>query len=161
MRGASSSYYVTKEGVYHKPHDLQIILRKKLSGKISFTISHISFQITIGFSFFQAKEFDQAILLLNQLSPDLPTNDLKAEAQYWIAESYVGKNEFDIAITEFQRLRTSFPRETRWTGLSEFRIAELHHDQGDIDTANAIFREIIRVHGAASDLGREAAKYLN
>ena len=118
-------------------------------------------RLTIGFSFYQAKEYDQALILLNQLLPDLPTNELKAEAQYWIAESFVGKNEFDNAIAEFHRLRNSYPRETRWTGLAELKIAEIYHARGDIDTAEALFREIIRAHGAASDLGREANKYLN
>jgi len=118
-------------------------------------------RLTIGFSFYQAREYDQALLLLNQLMPDLNTNELRAEGQYWIAESHAAKGDFDTAIADFQRLRSSYPNERRWTGLSELRIAEIYYEQGNIDTAMDMFREIVRVHGAASDLGREANRYLN
>ena len=117
-------------------------------------------RLTIGFSFYQAREYDQALLLLNQLLPELTVNDMRAEAQYWISESYAGKQNYDVAIEEFRVLRTNYPRETRWTALSELRIAELYYEQGDMNTAMAMFREILRVHGPASDIGREANKYL-
>gem|GEM_PF-4915956 len=117
--------------------------------------------LTIGFSFFQGKQFDQAHLLLKQILPELPTNDLKAEAQYWIAESFAGKLEFDTAITEFQNLKINYPRENRWTDLSDLKIAEMCYQKGDTDTSRSLFREIVRVHGANSDLGKEATKYLD
>ena len=53
VRGASSSCYVTKEGVYHKPRDLQIIFQEKFimeNVKMSFvrdTVPDNSFVIIV------------------------------------------------------------------------------------------------------------------
>jgi TolA-binding protein len=117
-------------------------------------------RLTIGFCFFQAKQYDQALNIFNQLLEELTSNELRAETLYWMGESLLAKGEFTEAETAFQSVRQRFPRETKWVSISAFRIAESYHDRGYTDRANEMFREIIRVFGPGSDVGREAAKYL-
>lgn len=117
-------------------------------------------RLTIAFSFYQAKQYDQAINLLNQLLNELDSDELKAEAQYWIAECYVGKLAYSEAVTAFLKVRYSYGNIAKWAGLSDLRLAETYLKQGQNERAIQLFNDIIRVHGARSDLGREASKYL-
>jgi tetratricopeptide (TPR) repeat protein len=117
-------------------------------------------RLTIGFCFYQARHFDQAINLLEQLMDDLTTNALRAECLYWIAEAHAGRGAYQQAEASFNAIKSRFPREERWATLSQYKIAEMYHLRGEIEHAQALFREIIRVYGAGSDVGREARKYL-
>ena len=118
-------------------------------------------RLTIAFSFYQANQFDQALNLFNQLVSELKDDELLAEAQYWIAECLVGKKEYNEGITAFQNVKKLYPKATEWIGISELRIAETFLRQGYVEKAMQLFNEIIRIHGASSDLGKEAMKYIN
>jgi len=117
-------------------------------------------RLTIAFSYYQAKQYDQSINLFNQLLNELDNEELKAESQYWIAECYVGKQALNEAVTAFLKVKYSYGQFAQWAGLSELRLAETYLKQGQTEKASQLFNEIIRVHGANSDLGKEAKKYL-
>jgi tetratricopeptide (TPR) repeat protein len=118
-------------------------------------------RLTIGFSFFQAREFDQAINILYHVLNDLESDELRAEAQFWIAESYAGRGSLPEAETAFRNIRANYPRQTRWVALADLKVGQILLEQGQIDRAMQQFREVIRIHGSGSDVGREAARYLN
>lgn len=117
-------------------------------------------RLTIAFSYYQAKQYDQAINLFNQLLNELENEELKAESQYWVAECYVGKQALNEAVTAFLKVRYSYEKFGQWAGLAELRLAETYLKQGQTEKASQLFNEIIRVYGANSDLGKEARKYL-
>jgi len=125
--------------------------------------SHLTHEarLTIGFCFYQARQYDQALNLLNQLFDELTRNALKAETLYWIGESYSGKRDFIEAELAWNRIRTQFSSEGRWVGVSRLRIAENAYTQGDVERAKGLFNEILRTYGAGSDEGREAKRYLD
>ncbi|MCL1827852.1 MAG: tetratricopeptide repeat protein, partial [Candidatus Cloacimonetes bacterium] len=116
-------------------------------------------KLTIGFSFYMAKEYDQAINLLEQLFPDLQTTEHRAEAQFWIAESLLKKGEYEKAEEGFKKIKTTY-RVARWIELADLKIAETYIYRGDKDRGKILLQEVIRVQGAASDAGKEATRIL-
>jgi tetratricopeptide (TPR) repeat protein len=117
-------------------------------------------RLTIGFCFFQARQFNQALNILTQLLEELSTNALKAEALYWIGETHSRNGSFMEAEAAYNSIRTRFPREDRWVSIGQLRIAEMYHNRGMTERARELFREIVRVYGPGSDIGKEARKYL-
>jgi len=122
-------------------------------------LSHES-RLTIGFCFLQAKQYDQALNLLNQLFGELTSNALRAETLYWLGEAYAAKSNFTEAENAWQTIKSRFSTEGRWVGVSQLKIAELYYTKGDIEKSKALFNEIIRIYGANSDEGKEARKFL-
>jgi len=118
-------------------------------------------RLTIGFCFFQARQYDQALNLLNQLFDEVTSNSLRAETLYWIGESYAGKNNFADAETAWQTIKVRFPSEGRWVGIAQLKIAELYYLKGDFERAKTLFNDIIRIYGANSDEGKESRRFLN
>jgi len=116
---------------------------------------------TIGFCFFMAKQYDQALNLLNQLFDELTSNALKAETLYWIGESHSGKKDYAEAEKAYTRVIQSYSSEGRWVGVSRFGIAENAFKQGDTERAKILFNDILKTYGANSDEGREARRYLD
>jgi len=125
--------------------------------------SHLTHEarLTIGFCFYQARQYDQALNLLNQLFDELTINALKAETLYWIGESYSGKRAYLEAEMAWNRIRTQYSSEGRWVGVSRLRIAENALTQGDMERAKVLFNDIFKAYGANSDEGREARRYLD
>jgi tetratricopeptide (TPR) repeat protein len=117
-------------------------------------------RLTIGFCFYQARQYNQALNILTQLLEELSTNALKAEALYWIGETHTRNGSFMEAEASFNSIRTRFPREDRWVSIGQLRIAEMYHNRGMTDRAKELFREIVRIYGTGSDIGKEARKYL-
>jgi tetratricopeptide (TPR) repeat protein len=124
------------------------------------SLSHET-RLTISFCFYHAKQFDQAINLLNQLYEELTNNALKAETLYWMAEAYNGKQNIIEAEKMFSLIKERFPKEDKWVRISQFRIAENIYQSGDIERGLELFRNFIKIFGAGSDEGKEAVKYLN
>ena len=118
--------------------------------------------VTIGFSFHQAQEHAQALNILNHLvsSGNIRDTDLLAEAHYWIAEARAAQRDFTGAQEVFRDIRTRFSRATRWADLSHLRIGEMYMERGEQENAMRVFREVVRIHGTGSDIGREANRYL-
>jgi len=117
-------------------------------------------KLTIGFSFYMAGEYDQTLNLLNHILKDLKTTDHKAEAQYWIAESYFQKEEYATAEKEFAKIKTNYSTAGRWMELVDLRIAETYFRREEIATAKKILQNVIRVYGASSNPGNTASKLL-
>jgi len=123
------------------------------------TALEIETKLTIGFSFYMAKEYEQAINLLNQLFPELKTNEHKAEAQFWIAESLLKKGDFENAEEGFKKIKTTY-RVARWIELADLKIAETYIYRGDTERGKVLLNEVIRTQGANSDAGKEATRLL-
>jgi tetratricopeptide (TPR) repeat protein len=117
-------------------------------------------RLTIGFCFYMAKEYDQAINLFTQLLTEMTNVDNKAEAQYWIAASYAQKGEYETAEENYRTLRANYRSAGRWMDLAELGIAETFISRGDIETGKQLLNQIIRNRGATSDAGKEANKIL-
>jgi tetratricopeptide (TPR) repeat protein len=118
--------------------------------------------VTIGFSYFQAGEHTQALNILNHLinSGELRDVELQAEAHYWVGEALSAQRNFAEAQATYRLIRSSFSRATRWADLAHLRIGEMYLQQGETERGMTVFRELVRIHGAGSDIGREANRYL-
>ena len=118
--------------------------------------------VTVGFSFFQAGEHSQAINILNHLitTGEVRDVELQAEAHYWLAEAHSGQRNFSEAQRIYRQIRSQFSRATRWADLAHLRIGEMYLQLGEEENGMRVFRELVRIHGAASDIGREANRYL-
>jgi tetratricopeptide (TPR) repeat protein len=118
--------------------------------------------VTIGFSYFQAGEHTQALNILNHLiaSGNLRDVELQAEAHYWVGEAQAAQRNFAEAQATYRLIRSSFSRATRWADLAHLRIGEMYLQLGETERGMTVFRELVRIHGAGSDIGREANRYL-
>jgi tetratricopeptide (TPR) repeat protein len=126
--------------------------------------THLSSEtmVTIGFSYFQAREYSQALNILNHLinSGEIRDMELLAETHYWIAETKAAQGDFAGAAVAYREIRTRFSRATRWADLAHLRLGMMYMEMGESENGLRIFRELVRIHGAASDIGREANRFL-
>lgn len=81
-------------------------LKRNKGGEFSSIItddySDISTSYNEALQTFYAKDYDMAIQQFNLLLETSPTNKLASNCQYWIGESYFGKNDFASATEAFE-----------------------------------------------------------
>lgn len=118
-------------------------------------------QFNIAFCYYKAKLYDRSIQILEQNFNFFASDDLKAEALYWIGENYFAKEEFDLAVNSFLRVGYSYPNVIKWAGISELRAGEAYLKNKQMDKAKSTLEKVVRVYGENSQAGSEARKILN
>ena len=62
------------------------------------------------FELLQARRYEDAARAFRQFVQDFPDSDLAANAQYWLAETLYVRQQFDAALTEFEKVLELYPR---------------------------------------------------
>ncbi len=117
-------------------------------------------RFNIAFCYYQAKLYDRSLQIFEQYQDNFSTEEMKAEALYWIAENYFAKEDFEQSINAFLKVSYTYPSQTRWAGVSEYRAGEVYLRINQPDKARQIFEKILSKYGSGSDIGKEASKYL-
>lgn len=82
----------------------------------------------------QSRRYDSAIEKFRRILEHPPFHDLKDNAQYWLAECYFAKGEYDEALAEFKKVKESFPGGNK-TFDSEVMVAYTYCRLGRIKQA--------------------------
>ncbi len=114
----------------------------------------------IAYCQYRDRKYSDAINSFNKAIPSLNDREMRAEAQYWIGESYFSMGHYDNAATEYLKVGYFYPEYPHWNAISELKLAESYVRQGRIDNARNILGNIITKYGADSDWGNQAQMIL-
>jgi len=114
----------------------------------------------IAYCQFRDRKYLDAIRSFERALPLLSDREMKAEAQYWIGESYFSMNQFDNAATEYLKVGYFYPEFVQWNAISELKLAEAYIRQGRDENARTVLQKVIEKYGRESDWGKQALIYL-
>ncbi len=114
----------------------------------------------IAFCHYRDKKYNNAIEMFRNAVSLLDDDAFKAEAQYWIGESYCGLDLYETAITEFLKVSYNYPTITDWAASAELRAGECYLRLKQFTKARSIFQRVISKFGAGSNYGRQASEHL-
>ena len=118
-------------------------------------------QFNIAFCYYQAKLYNKSIQVFEKYLNDFQTDELKAEALYWIGENQFSKEEYEIAVNAFLKVSYSYPNVIKWAAVAELRAGEAYLSNNQTDRAISQFKKVISSYGAGSEAGSDAKKRLN
>jgi TolA-binding protein len=114
----------------------------------------------IAFCHYRDKKYSNAVEMFRNAVSLLPTDLQKAEAQYWLGESYYGMDLYETAITEFLKVSYNYPAITDWAASAELRAGECYMKMRQFAKAKTIFQRVISKFGAGSNYGQQAQEHL-
>ena len=119
-------------------------------------------KIQIGYYYFRLNEYDYAIQSLRQILPEADI-DNEPRIQYWIAECYFGKGQFQQAISEYLKIAYfSKPAKllSQYKVTAQYQAAISYVKLGRLENARQLFQRIITEQGAESVFGKPAKEKL-
>ncbi len=133
----------------------QIILERwgdqKLEGETIFDIAYCHYR---------DRKYKNAVAMFARSTTLLESEEMKAEAQYWIGESYFSMEEFQQAVSEFLKVGYNYPQFTQWAASAELKAGEAYLEMNNRSKAKQIYERIIDKYGRNSQWGIEAQKRL-
>ncbi|HPY96772.1 MAG TPA: tetratricopeptide repeat protein [Candidatus Cloacimonadota bacterium] len=118
-------------------------------------------QFNIAFCYYQAKLYDKSIQMFEKYFNDFTTDDLKAEALYWIGENLFSKEEYELAVNSFLKVAYSYPTAIKWSAIAELRAGEAYLSNNQMERGITQLNKVISIYGPGSQAGTEAKKRLN
>ncbi|HOQ80474.1 MAG TPA: tetratricopeptide repeat protein, partial [Candidatus Cloacimonadota bacterium] len=118
-------------------------------------------QFNIAFCYYQAKLYDKSIQVFEKYFNDFTTDELKAEALYWIGENLFSKEEYELAVNSFLKVAYSYPSAIKWSAVAELRAGEAYLSNNQMDRGITQLKKVISTYGQGSEAGAEAKKRLN
>lgn len=113
-------------------------------------------KVQIGTYLMNMKEYQRAVDHLSQLQPYADAES-EAEIQYWIGKAYSEMGLFERAILEFLKVKyLSKPTKLPWASTALYEAGSLYARINKPEEAIQLFNKIVKIEGAASDLGRIA-----
>lgn len=114
----------------------------------------------IAFCYYRDRQYENAIPMFERAIGLLDDRETKAEAQYWIGESYANLGQYDRAATEYLKVGYYYPDLVQFVATSELKLSEAYIRQGRVDAARSVLERIINRYGRDSDWGRQAVLIL-
>lgn len=94
------------------------------------------------FNLLRQSFYDQAIRAFQEFLAAHPNDRYSDNAQYWLAEAYYVKREFDMALSEYDKVVANFPQSQKVNDALLKRAFTLH-ELGDIETAKSQLQTLI------------------
>lgn len=116
-------------------------------------------RIELGILDLKAKRFQNAEKYFQDLI-SRRTDDIGAEAQYYLGVSYFNQNKINDAITSFVRTINVYSAFDEWVTKSYLKLGECYVKLGDKNKAREMFRTVITKH-RGDMYGKEAQQQLN
>ena len=98
-------------------------------------------------AFQQHKDYDQAIKSMRETMAVSDETKIKAEAQYWIGESYQGSGDLEQAIVEFLKVTYLYPSEGMWALTAKYMAAQAYQELGQYENAIKLFNKVAKESG--------------
>ena len=103
------------------------------------------------------QKYDEAIFALKKHLEDYPQGRYSANAQYWLGETYLLKNELERSRQWFSRLLKEHPQHSKVPD-TQFKLGKVYNLLGDKATARTLLEQSANSNSNAARLARE---YLN
>ena len=118
-------------------------------------------RIQIGYIYHKLNEYDRAISYLKKLKYEAD-RESEPRIQFQIADSYWEKGQFEMAITEYLRIKyISKPTKLDWAVTAQYKAGLAYMKLGKMDEARMIFKKIVAERGVESNFGRGAQKKID
>ncbi|MDT8318102.1 MAG: tetratricopeptide repeat protein, partial [bacterium] len=104
-------------------------------------------RLKAGLTFQQHKDYDQAIKSMRETIAIADETKIKAEAQYWIGESFQGQGDFKQAIIEFLKVTYLYPGEGMWALTAKYMAAQAYQELGQYENAIKLFEKVAKESG--------------
>ncbi len=114
------------------------------------------------FNLLRQSRYDQAIRAFQQFLALHPNDSYSDNAQYWLAEAYYVKREFEQALIEYNNVITNFPQSQK-VNDAHLKIGFTLYELGDLTSAKAQLQELIEKQPGATvtRLADERLKLIN
>ena len=104
-------------------------------------------RLKAGLAFQQHKDYEQAIKSMRETIAVSDETKIKAEAQYWIGESYQGSGDLEQAIVEFLKVTYLYPSEGMWALTAKYMAAQAYQELGQYENAIKLFNKVAKESG--------------
>jgi len=104
----------------------------------------------------QSGENEYAIKSMRQLIALSEDNEIKAEAQYWIGESFFKSGDKDRAVIEYLKVTYLYPQEGMWAVTARYMAANASREAGRYEDALKLYKVVARE--SDDEKKRETAK---
>ncbi|MFT5083468.1 MAG: tol-pal system protein YbgF [Lentisphaeria bacterium] len=103
---------------------------------------------------FKDKNYDQAVLALNKHMEAYPKGRYAANAQYWLGEIFLKKNDLEQARQWFSKLLGEFPEHSKVPD-AQFKLGKVYFLLGDKATARTLLETVAKSNSNASGLAKD------
>ncbi|MBE9536651.1 MAG: tetratricopeptide repeat protein [Proteobacteria bacterium] len=103
--------------------------------------------LKVGLTFQQYKEYDAAVKVLRTLIAATESTEIKAEAQYWIGESFQYQGRHEEAVVEYLKVTYLYPTEGMWALTSRYMAAQVYQKMGGYKEAVRLYEKVARESG--------------
>lgn len=103
------------------------------------------------------QKYDQAADALIQHLQDYPNGRYAANAQYWLGEIYLLKNELETARQWFAKLLSTYPDHSKVPD-AQFKLGKVHHLLGNDAQAKQFLNKAASSNSSAASLARDYLK---
>jgi TolA-binding protein len=114
-------------------------------------------RLNIGLFFLKGKEYDIAIKSFAQVIKGSGDNKLKAEAHFWMGESFQNSDKWEEAALEYLKVAYLYPENDLWSGTARFRAGEIFEMQGKLNEAALMYQKLAAKY-KNDERGKFAAK---
>jgi len=113
------------------------------------------------FDLLEGGRYEKAAKSLAKFLRDFPNGKYADNAQYWLGEAYYVTRQFKLALQEFQKLTTAFPKSPKLTHAL-LKIGYIDGELGNRDEAIRVLRDLIKRYpqSTAANLARKRLKQL-
>lgn len=111
-------------------------------------------RLQLGIIELDANRYDRAEEFFTELA-SRRTDDLGAQAQYYMGQTFYDQEEYQNAITAFVRVVNLFPGYEEWVAKSYLKLGECYEALDDKDKAIEMYRNALS-RDKGGDVGREA-----
>jgi tol-pal system protein YbgF len=95
------------------------------------------------FDLIQARKYEEAGSAFTQFLTGFPTSPLADNAQYWLAETYYVRGQFQPALGEFQKVLDQYPQSAKLPDAL-LKIGYCQAELGNRDAARTSLQQVVR-----------------
>ena len=99
---------------------------------------------TTGIDYYQNKQYDKAQPYFSKILNSKQSNEKKAEAAFWLAESAYGDNDFVTAERYFKMVKSNRAASRNLTAKADYGLGYIDYQKPDYDAAIEHFRGFIQ-----------------
>jgi tol-pal system protein YbgF len=95
------------------------------------------------FDMISARRYEEAGAAFQTFLGQFPTSPLADNAQYWLAETYYVRGQFDTALPEFRKVLEQYPQSAKMPDAL-LKVGYCQVELGDRDAARTSLQEVMR-----------------
>lgn len=103
---------------------------------------------------FKEQKYDEAVVALTEYLNEFPTGRYSANAQYWLGEVYLKKQDLEQARQWFSKVLNEHPQHGKASD-AQYKLGIVYHKLGDNDKARDLLENVAQTDANAARLARD------